>query len=61
MPAGHTDGMHTDSWQAMVGYPLLFSAPWIIGIAWLWLRTPPGDRTPAPSLGELARRRIEGR
>jgi hypothetical protein len=53
--------MHTDSWQAMVGYPALFSAPWVIGIVWLWLRTPPGDRTPAPSLGELARRRIEGR
>jgi hypothetical protein len=50
--------MHTDSWQAMVGYPALFSAPWLIAIGWLWLRTGPGDSTPAPSMGELLRRRL---
>ncbi|HEY1478444.1 MAG TPA: hypothetical protein VGF46_00345 [Gaiellales bacterium] len=50
--------MHTDSWQAMLGYPALFSAPWVIAIVWLLRRTPPGDTTPAPSLGELARRRL---
>jgi hypothetical protein len=50
--------MHTDSWQAMAGDAALFSAPWVIGIVWLWRRTPPGDGTPAPSLGELARRRL---
>jgi hypothetical protein len=50
--------MHTDSWWAMLGYCALFSAPWVIAIAWLWRRTPGGDGTPAPSMGELARRRL---
>jgi hypothetical protein len=50
--------MHSDSWQAMLGYPALFCAPWVVGIVWLLRRTPRGDNTPAPSLGELARRRL---
>ena len=51
--------MPKDSLWVMLGYPALFSAPWVIGIVWLWRRTPGGDGTPAPSMGELARRRLK--
>jgi hypothetical protein len=37
---------------------LLFGAPWIAAIAWAWWRAPRVDGVP-PSLGELARRRLE--
>jgi hypothetical protein len=51
--------MATDSWWAMLGYAALFSAPWVIAIVWLRRRAPDtGDGTPAPSMGELARRRM---
>jgi hypothetical protein len=51
--------METDSWWAMLGYAALFSAPWVVAIAWLTRRTQdPGDGTPPPSMGELARRRM---
>jgi hypothetical protein len=43
----------------MLAYPALFSAPWIVAIAWIWRRTAGGDGTPAPSPGELARRRLK--
>jgi hypothetical protein len=37
---------------------LLLGAPWIVAIAWAWRRAPRVDDVP-PSLGELARRRLE--
>ena len=37
---------------------LLLGAPWIVAIAWAWSRAPRVDGVP-PSLGELARRRLE--
>ena len=46
-----------NSWS-MVGYPLLFCAPWVVGIAWMLRRTPAGDGTPQPSMGERARSRL---
>jgi hypothetical protein len=63
-PAAHrekaqNDGMHSDSLWVMLGVPALFCAPWAIAIAWIWRRTTAdGDGTPAPSMGELARRRL---
>jgi hypothetical protein len=51
--------MPTDSWWAMLAYPALFCSPWIVAIAWIWRRTAGGDETPAPSMGELARRRLK--
>lgn len=52
--------MGNDSVLAMIAYPLLFSVPWIVGIAWLCKRAPDsGDRTPAPSMGERARSRLD--
>jgi hypothetical protein len=37
---------------------LLLGAPWIAAIAWAWTRAPRVDGVP-PSMGELARRRLE--
>jgi hypothetical protein len=42
----------------MLAYPAFFCTPWIVAIAWVWRRTSGGDGTPAPSMGELARRRL---
>ena len=53
-PKAHTWGMG-NSWVSTVGYPLLFCTPWLAGIAWMLRRTPAGDGTPQPSLGERAR------
>jgi hypothetical protein len=52
--------MANDSVWALIGYPILFSIPWIVGIAWLLKRTPGGgDDAPAPSMGERARNRLQ--
>jgi hypothetical protein len=47
--------MGTDPWWAWL-LGLLFAAPWLVAIAWIWLRTPP-PTTEAPSLAELVRSR----
>jgi len=51
--------MPTDSWWAVLAYPALFCIPWVIAIVWVWRRTTGGDGMPAPSMGELARRRLK--
>jgi hypothetical protein len=51
--------MPQDSVWVMIGYPAIFCTPWMLAIIWLVRRTPPGDDTPAPSLGERARRRLD--
>jgi hypothetical protein len=49
-----------DSVWAMIAYPIFFSVPWIAGIVWLCKRTPGSDDdTPAPSMGERARSRLD--
>jgi hypothetical protein len=50
--------MQNDTWQ-LLAYPALFVTPWVVAIVWLWRRTPGGDGTPAPSMGELARQRLK--
>jgi hypothetical protein len=40
-----------------LGLSLLFSAPWLIAIAWTWRRLPRDDYVP-PSLGESVRKRL---
>jgi hypothetical protein len=50
--------MLSQPWWEMLVYPALFSVPWVIAIAWIVRRTPGGDGTPPPSMGELARRRL---
>jgi len=37
--------------------PLLFAAPWIVAIAYVWKSTPRSGEEP-PSLAESARRRL---
>jgi hypothetical protein len=37
---------------------LVLGAPWIVAIAWAWTRAPRVDSVP-PSMGEIARRRLE--
>jgi len=51
--------MGNDSLWVVLGYPLLFSTPWIAGIVWLCKRTHGGDGTPEPSMGERARSRLD--
>jgi hypothetical protein len=50
--------MSNDPWWASTVLPAIFVTPWIVAAVWIWMRTPRGDGTPAPSMGELARRRL---
>jgi len=36
----------------------LLPLPWVVAVAWAWLRTGRADDSVPPSLGELARRRL---
>ena len=50
--------MGDGSLWTMIGYPLIFCTPWVLAIAWLVRRTAGGDGTPARSMGEIARSRM---
>lgn len=54
----HTDAMHQDSIWVMIGYPAIFCTPWVLAVIWLVKRTPGGDGTPPPSMGERLRSRM---
>ena len=49
--------MATDGpWWALL-LPVVFGAPWIVAIAWLWSKRPRDGAVP-PSLAETARKRL---
>jgi hypothetical protein len=49
--------MGSDSWLSWL-IPILFSAPWLVAIVWVWMRSA-GERAGEPvSLAETARRRL---
>jgi hypothetical protein len=48
--------MHaTDSWWVLL--LIVFGAPWLAAIAWLWSKRP-RDGTVPPSMAEAARKRL---
>jgi hypothetical protein len=51
--------MLNDSWWSLTLFPAVFCAPWVACIVWVCSRTQRGDDTPAPSMGERARRRLD--
>jgi hypothetical protein len=46
----------TDPWWALL-LSVVFGAPWIVAIAWLWSKRPRDGAVP-PSLAETARKRL---